>query len=538
MRLGAGLFAITYVAISSFTQYRDINTDHHALFFSAFMGISLALFTSTLFRNEWPARQYFSLAVDITGISFAIYLTNDATSPIFILYFWIFLSYGTRYGKNHLKLASLISAAAYLITVIAISDWGKSAFEITTVWLSLSLLPYYQFALLRRLHQAKRRAERLHREAEASNQAKSTFLANMSHEIRTPLNGLMSMGQLLQSTTLNTEQQNYVDNLVSSGWALNTVINEVLDFSKIEAGILEIRATDFKLHPLLKEIIQLMHFSAESKSLKLGYRCDPQIGNSRHGDASRLRQVLINLIGNAIRFTRKGEIMLHVDHLMYREDTEWLRFSIVDTGIGIEKSQHHKLFQRFTQLDETLSRGHGGTGLGLAISKHLVEAMGGNIGVNSEPGKGSTFWFELPLLPTQDISSDTLQKTPNEPPLQGLRILLVDDDAINRLAGQRLLELQGCEVLLAGDGEDALNQLRTHSVDLVLMDVHMPVLDGIEATRRIRKSGDSRLPIIGLTASVMKEELERYHDAGMNDVVAKPVEMASLTRTISTVLAG
>jgi len=538
VRLGVWLFAVTYVGLSSMSEHHEVDTGHYVVLFSSYLLIFLALFISVLYRSEWRARQFFSLVVDITATSFAIFLTGDVTSPFFIIYFWIFLSYGTRYGKRHLRLASLVSTAAYLITVMAMPGWEHYSFEVSFVWLSLILLPFYQFSLLRKLHQAKQLAELSRQEAEASSQAKSAFLANMSHEIRTPLNGLMSMGQLLLGTPLNSEQREYADNLVSSGRALSTVLNEVLDFSKIEAGVLEIRPVDFKLRPLLAEIIQLMRFSAEAKSLQLDYRCDPAIGEAWHGDASRLRQVLINLIGNAVRFTHEGEVMLCVDRQGQQDGIERLRFSVIDTGIGIDSVLQDKLFQRFTQLDESPSRGHGGTGLGLAISKHLVEAMGGRIGVRSEHGRGSTFWFELPLLPAKGVPAEDAAGVSAERALAGLRVLLVDDDAINRLAGQRMLEQQGCEVLLANDGRDALHQLTAESVDLVLMDVHMPNLDGIEATRRIREGGQAQLPIIGLTASVMKEELQRYLDAGMDDVVAKPVEAAALTRTIASVLDG
>ncbi len=539
VRLGIWLFAVTYVGLSSMTEYYLVDVEYYIALFSAYLVLFLAIFTSVIVRPEWVARQYVSLVADVTATSFAIFLTGDATSPFFILYFWIFLSYGTRYGKNHLMVASVASVIAYLITVEAVGGWQKG-FEVSFVWLSLILLPLYQFSLLRRLREATRQAEISRQKAEASSQAKSSFLANMSHEIRTPLNGLMSMGQLLLATPLDRAQREYTEHLVHSCRALSTVINEVLDFSKIEAGALEIKPHDFSLRSLLAEVIQLMRYTAESKALRLDYHCPASLPDPLHGDASRMRQVLINIIGNALRFTERGEVIAKVERIGTGDAPIVLRFSIVDTGIGIREEQLAMLFQRFTQLDDSPSRIHGGTGLGLAISKHLVEAMGGRIGVISEYKKGSTFWFELPLALAKSGCKAPAGDAEHMS-LQGLRVLLVDDDAINRLAGQRILEQAGCVVTLARDGEDALAVLKQQRMDLVLMDIHMPNLDGIEATRRIRKSwemGGHQVPIIGLTASVMKDEQQHYLEAGMDGVVAKPVEIGLLTGAMQTAVSG
>ena len=534
VRLAVWVFAATYVGLSSMTEYYLVDVNYYIILFSVYLMLFLAILISVLFRPVWVARQYISLVGDITATSFAIFLTGHATSPFFILYFWIFLSYGTRYGKNHLVAASAISAGAFLLSVTALGGWRDYGFEVSFVLLSLILLPLYQFSLLRRLREAKLQAEYSQQKAEASNKAKSSFLANMSHEIRTPLNGMMSMGQLLLGTRLDKEQHEYTENLVNSCRALSTVINEVLDFSKIEAGVLEIKPLDFSLRTLLEEVMQLMRFNAESKSLRLDYQCTPGSPERLHSDASRIRQILINIIGNALRFTEEGEVVVCVDRVDTEDESLRLRFSIIDTGIGIREEQLEKLFQRFSQLDDTPSRNHGGTGLGLAISKHLVEAMGGRIGVKSEYNRGSTFWFELPLSQARQSEGGGAGDQADIE-LKGLRVLLVDDDAINRLAGRRMLEQAGCDVLLANDGKDALKRLSDQQVDLVLMDIHMPNLDGVEATRRIRENrSDSgkHLPVIGLTASVMKDEQQRYLDAGMDGVVAKPVEIGVLTRAI------
>jgi two-component system sensor histidine kinase RpfC len=538
VRLAIWVFAATYVGLSSMTEYYLVDADNYVALFSVYLVLFLAIFTSVLIRPEWVARRYVTLMVDVTATSFAIYLTGHATSPFFILYFWIFLSYGTRYGKNHLFAASLASATAYLITVSAMDGWTEYGFEASFVLLSLILLPLYQFSLLRRLRDVTQQAQLSRRKAEASNQAKSSFLANMSHEIRTPLNGLMSMGQLLLGTRLDRVQQEYTENLVHSCRALSTVINEVLDFSKIEAGVLEIKPYDFSLRALLDDVMQLMRFTAEAKSLGLEYRCPAEIPDRLHGDASRVRQVLLNIIGNALRFTEAGEVVTKVELTARDAGDMRLHFSVIDTGIGIREEQQAKLFERFTQLDDTPSRTHGGTGLGLAISRHLIEAMGGIIGVESEYGRGSTFWFELPLAVAKNAVASAGAEV-EQISLQGLLVLLVDDDAINRLAGQRILEQAGCVVTLASDGEEALTVLGQRQVDLVLMDIHMPRLDGIEATRRIRESwdrGECHMPIIGLTASVMKDEQEQYLAAGMDDVVAKPVEIGVLTRAMQTAI--
>lgn len=539
VRLAVWVFAVTYVGLSSMADFYMVNVDHYVILFSVYLVLFVAIFTSVLFRPVWVARQYVALVVDITATSFAIFLTGHATSPFFILYFLLFLSYGTRYGKRHLLAASSISTIAYMVTVAAMDGWDKYGFEVSFVWLSLILLPLYQLSLLSQLRRAKEIAELSRQKAEASNQAKSSFLANMSHEIRTPLNGLMGMGQLLLATRLDEEQRDYTNNLLLSGRALTTVLNEVLDFSKIEAGVVEIKSFDFSLRPLLEEVMQLMGFSAEAKSLRLEYRCAEEIPDRLQGDASRLRQVLINIIGNALRFTEEGEVVVCVDRVDAEPDAMRLRFSIIDTGIGIQPEHKEKLFERFSQLDDSPSRSYGGTGLGLSISKHLVEAMGGRIDVKSEYGRGSTFWFELPFSFVQEDGACRDEEV-GSVSLQGLHVLLVDDDAINRLAGQRMLEQEGCKITLANDGKEALNLLRQLQVDLVLMDIHMPNLDGIEATRRIRKSqvdAESHLPIIGLTASVMKDEQQHYLDSGMDDVVTKPVEIATLVRAIQSVTA-
>ena len=384
VRLAIWLFAAGYVGLSSFSEHHHVYMQYYMALFSTYLVIFLGIFISVLKRNEWDARRYFSLIVDCTATSFAIFLTGSPYSPFFILYLWIFISYGTRYGSKHLFAASAASMILYLIVCIALHAWKDYAFEVFFILLSLFFLPLYQYTLLGKLHQARR-------EAEASSEAKASFLANMSHEIRTPMNGLMTMGELLRRTTLDEVQREYVDHMLSSGRALNEVLNDILDYSKIEAGVLVINPGVFALRELTSDVILLIQHSAQEKQLQLECNVEGDVPSWLEGDEGRIRQVLINLLGNAVRFTKQGKVTLRIGvHRHYENGMHMLRYSVSDTGIGIRPEDRRKLFQRFSQVDNSLSRLHGGSGLGLVISKRLVEAMGGEIGVQSEFGKGST----------------------------------------------------------------------------------------------------------------------------------------------------
>ncbi len=529
VRLGIWLFAAGYVGLSSMSEHYAVNLNYYAALFSTYLIIFIGIFISVLMRRTWPARRYFTLVVDITATSFAIFLTGDAVSPFYILYFWIFISYGTRYGVDYLKAASIISIIALCIVSITLDAWGEKPFELGFLILSLIILPLYQHTLLKKLYNAKQ-------EAEASSKAKSMFLANMSHEIRTPLNGLMTMAQLMLRSGLNDTQEQYARNLLSSGNSLNTILNEILDYSKIESGEIQLRYEVFSVQTMLGELKALMGYSAEEKGLTLDFEIEKDIPQRLCGDPSRLRQVLVNLVGNAIKFTPRGGVTMSVQHVQKDASGDVFRFAIMDTGIGISEQDREKLFQHFSQLDTSLARHHGGTGLGLAISKRLVEAMGGAIGMESHEGAGSTFWFDVPL---QQASQDTAQQQ-SEPTishaLDQLKILLVDDDAINRMAATHLLEHEGHQISVAKDGYEALDAIKSEHFDLVLMDVHMPNLDGIAATRKIRNEmqlSRSQLPILGVTASVMQDEQLHYLEAGMNGVIAKPINMDNLKRKLS-----
>jgi signal transduction histidine kinase/ActR/RegA family two-component response regulator len=377
--------------------------------------------------------------------------------------------------------------------------------------------------------------------AEQASRAKSRFLANMSHEIRTPMNGVLGMTELLQRTELTAKQRQYATTAERSARALLGVINDVLDFSKIEAGRVELESVPFSVHAVAQDVVDLFRESARAKGIRLSCAVDAALPEELSGDPTRLRQVLVNLVGNAVKFTDSGEVRLRVANCeARRRGTCGVQVEVVDTGIGMNEEAKRELFRPFSQAESATTRRFGGTGLGLAISQHLVVLMGGSIEVESRAGEGSTFRFRvaLPMVETKAEAGAAATDGSARHISRGCSVLLVEDNAVNRLVAEAMLEQAGCVVRHAATGAEALLVMEREPIDLVLMDCQMPVMDGFEATRRLREremavGAEARLPVVALTANAIQGDREACLAAGMDDYLAKPFSRDALLRVLA-----
>ena len=496
--------------------------------------------------------------IAIAGLSYPVY-----SAPLSKLWALLTIPFAPLLViSNGLMPATLVPIATIFPILLLSSWWRKSAMIILAgctllvpfyegeydqgLWLRLcvtniivSLLIY---ALASKLEAAlvdsRRKSAELNCALEKEKEAlaaQSQFLATMSHEIRTPLNGILGLTDVMLSRDLTENARPDLEKIQRSGISLNRILNDVLDLSKLNAGKLTLESLPFDIQATAKDSMAFYAQLASKKAVALHIDIDKSLHTFVIGDATRLSQVLNNLISNAIKFTEKGSVSLCVRAKASSKTHQWAEFIVSDTGLGIEQSEQDRIFEAFTQANSSIARLHGGTGLGLQIVKSLVEAMGGTIFLKSEVGKGSVFSFELPFIPAEKDKSERINNI--APVLAGQDILVAEDNEINQVVAKSLLEDAGLRVTLASNGLEALEQVFARTFDLILMDLNMPEMDGAEATQAIRNKGITT-PVIAFTAAVVADEIDSAMASGMNGYITKPVNKEELFSVLSQYLVG
>ena len=514
---------------------------------------------SIVFTPANPSQQVV-LAIFLVGVS-AIPMTTLAAMPHAYLCFIgpFMLPIAARYFTLDESFVNVAIGICLYVVAMLLTGYG-----LTTRIEKMLRLQLDNKALLERIQKENDRVERTNRDlalqiqkrertegelmvaksaAEAASRAKSQFLANMSHELRTPLNAILGMAELLLRSVDDARQRKQISVIRNGGQRLLTIVTDILDLSRIEAGTMRFETVKFAPQLVIMEVTDLLGELAARKGLKLQVHVEPGVPQQVLGDPHRVKQILSNLVDNAIKFTDSGSVEIRLSRVAespWNEDAAdpprtCLRWSVTDSGIGIPEGSRARLFQPFSQIDDSSTRRFGGTGLGLAICRQFVSALGGRIDVANAPRRGSTFWFELPfeLLEDSDEAMNT-RATGRYQRIDG-RVLVVEDNDVNRELIAEMLTGSGCSAALAANGADAVTLVEREPFDLVLMDMHMPGMDGLAATRRIRElacANGSRVPIVALTASVMPEDRDACAAAGMDDFLGKPFTYAELTSVL------
>ena len=482
------------------------------------------------YPGRYLSRRILVILGDLGITTFYTYVLGAWGTVFYPIYLWIVVGNGVRFGPGYL-LGAMGTALAYFAAVLYFSPFWRSIPTVgAALLIGLFALPIFFLSVVRRLHRANEQLAVALEDARAAGRAKDEFLANMSHELRTPMNGILGVSRLVQSTALDPQQSRYMRLMVSSARTLLEIINDVLDFSKIRAGkvSLEERATD--LAEIVEDVCSVLQSAAAEKSLFLSWHIDPEASRRSQGDPTRIRQVLYNLVGNAIKFTDVGGVEVRYSSLAGEGGGELARFEVEDTGIGISEEDLELIFRQFEQAERRTSGGFGGTGLGLAISQRLVRLMGGDIDVRSKVGEGSRFTVTLPLVEPPESAAEGPHPEGSPSRTYGFRALVAEDNEISQIVAGGFLRLVGIESEIAADGEDAIRLHGERDFDLIFMDVQMPKVGGLEATRRIRSSATAGrdIPIIGLTANASETDRRVCREAGMDEHLKKPLTLEEL----------
>ncbi len=494
-------------------------------------------FNEKMSRKTIYKRYGFALSVSVVGliIKATIHGISLNSVPVFFLVMTLSSVYGGR-GPGILS-AAVCSLINLYLFIPPVNTFYITSIEGTIQFLGFTVGAFVISSLTGSLYEEREKAKKATEKALDYIHQKESFVANVTHEIRTPINAVIGLTNIVNDVEgIPPEAKAYINKIQESSEILLSLVNDILDFSKLDFGKIQIETIDFKLSEKIHQSVSLVSQIARNKKLEISYRIDPDLPTFLKGDPSRISQVLLNLLSNAVKFTEEGRIQLIVQ--LQNQENEFLnvKFKVIDTGVGVAQEAQGKIFDAFVQEDISTTRKYGGTGLGLSICKRLVGLMGGEIGVVSEVGRGSTFWFSLPLEKGEkkiisDFSSKTLPKTSSDK-----KILVVEDNEVNLLVATKTLQKLGCHVDSAQDGSEALALVTKDHYDAILMDCHMPKMDGYETTQKIREleaASDRHTPIIALTAYASKENQERCLQAGMDDYLSKPIRVDQLVTALN-----
>jgi two-component system sensor histidine kinase RpfC len=545
LRVAIGGLVLVYLA---FSVYRDshVTQDEAQVLWVAigFFAFSVLLTLQVLTSGGVSiARRYLGMIADNAVTSYCLIQTGEPGAVIIGVYLFITFGNGFRYGRSYLHACQILSLAGFALVMVMSEFWRAEMSLSIGIVISILVLPFYVGVLAERITEAKKRADE-------ANQAKGRFVANVSHEMRTPLNGVIAMADVLRETKLDESQREIVETLTTSANLLLAQIEDVLDMAKIEAGRVQIENEPFDLAKLVTSTVKILLPQARFKGLRVDVKLEPEAARWFIGDSHHLRQVLLNLVANAVKFTERGQVLVHATIVNVDSSNASVRIEVKDTGIGIPAAKQAAIFEPFTQADDSITRVYGGTGLGTTIARQLVNLMEGEIGLESTIGEGSCFWFEVPMLLAEPGGVEVLPELATKSKFavsaaafsgqhpvsaikaRGARILIAEDNPTNQRVTQLILESGGHQVTIVNNGEAALDALEHAEYDVALFDLSMPIMSGIEALKLYRFSKPDPIPVLILSANVTTEVIAECQRAGASEFVPKPIRAGMLLDAI------